>query len=301
MNKFMLSLMAFGIASQAFAMTDSELGQAMQKDIQKFMTTVKSPKLVFHWVDASDVSPKGQFNSKFPSTASHYKDYVEKQGKKIFNKRNPADRDIAGPGLYLASNPIASRSYGGEKSFGLIVGLIRPGARFVTGSYGGLRIDQKIVAEISSRGCIQDDYNYLLNVNDSSCTKIKQLLVGKDVSFAEGRIYQWMNNKMDGCRNLNFNRDLNIPRLNGQFKINYDTFVAYNVKMFSQIYGYTHKSSKSGDQLGDQILSYLKGMAKQGSGTNLVSADQMNDSSIKAMSQSEIESFNQKYLLGCVK
>lgn len=301
MNKIALSLFALTMTAQAFSMSDSELGVALQKDVQKFMITLKSPKLVFHWVDASDVNPSGQYNTKFPSTASHYKSYVEKQGKKIFNKRNPADRDIAGPGLYLASNPISSRSYGGDKSFGLIVGFIKPGAKLVAGSYGGLNIDQKLVSEISSRGCTETDYIYLLNTTDSACTKVKQLLVGKDVSFADGRIYQWMSNRVAGCSNINVNRDLNVPKAIAKNGDRFDTFVAYNSNLFAEIYGFTHKSSKSGNNSGDTILSYLKGLAKEGFGTNLVSAEQMNDSSIKAMSKDEIEKFSQKFLLGCVK
>jgi hypothetical protein len=293
--------MCLGLSAHAFSMTDSELGTSMQKDIQKYMITLKSPKMVFHWVDASDVSPQGQYNSKFPSTASHYKAYVDKQGKKIFNKRNPSDRDIAGPGLYLASNPVSSRSYGGEKSFGLIVGVIKPGARLVAGAYGGLVIDGKLILEINARGCMQADYINILNTTDANCTKVKQLLVGKDVSFAEGRIYQWSSQRMAGCSDVKTARDLNVPKSIQNAGLNLDTFVAYNSNMLSDIRGYTHKSSKSGDALGDSILSYLKGMVKEGLSTNMVSADQFNDASIKAMTKSEIEKFNQKNILGCVR
>lgn len=294
-----LTIASMCLIPSAFAMTDSELGTAMRKDISKYMITLKSPKLIFHWVDASDVTPQGQYNNKFPSTSPQFKAYVEKQGKKVYNKRSSGDRDIEGPGMYMASDPFISRSYGGGKSFGLVVGLIKPGAR-ILGSFGSWAIDPTIAGEISKRGCSAYGYDDIIDTYDATCNKVKQLMVGKDASFAEGRLYNWGSENVAGCRSRNPKRDLSgsasvLNNMGSQ-----ETFVVYNPNLFSDIYGYTHKTGVSGNSLADQIQSYLKGLQKTGARSDLVSDEQMKDAAIKPMAPAEIAKFSQQYILGCI-
>jgi hypothetical protein len=288
------------LASAHAAMTDAELTKEMLSDIKKYYVTIKSPKLIFHWADASDITPRGQYNTAFPSTSTQFKEYVTKQGKRVYNKRSENDRDIEGPGLYLASDPVISRSYGGTKSFGLIVGVVNTGARLLPGHYGGLPISTKIVAEINKRGCVMLDYLNIIDSTDAACTKVKQLLVGKDVTFAEGRLYQWGSSyDIEGCSDSTPDRDINT---NGQDKTLFtslDTFVGYSANLFTEVYGYTHKTGLSGSKLADEILSYLKGLQTLNSYNSLLSAEQMKDKKIKAMTKAEIKKFSQKHIFGC--
>lgn len=283
------------------AMTDAQLGTAMRNDINKYMTTLKSQKIIFHWVDASDINPAGQYNTQYPATAAHFKAYVEKQGRRIYNRRSAGDSDIEGPGLYMASDALISRAYGGEKSFGLIVGVLKPGARILP-SYGGLAISPTISAEITKRGCAESrDYLGLLDTFDATCTKVKQLMVGKDASFADGRIYSWGAEDVTGCSGRNSTRDVVVPTGVSAGSISgLETFVVYNPNLFSNIFGYTHKTTASGNAMADQILSYLKGIEKMGTYGGLISAKQMSDTSIKAMTPAEVSSFSRKYIVGCV-
>ena len=102
----------------AFSMTDAELAHELRKDIDQYIITLKSPKLAFHWVDASDVNPPKQYDVQYPATAPLYRAYVDKAGSAIYNKLSDKAYDIAGPGLYMSSHPSYSRSYGGKKRFG---------------------------------------------------------------------------------------------------------------------------------------------------------------------------------------
>lgn len=298
MLRSVIALSAALSVTQAFAMTDAELASALRKDIQKYVITVKAPKALFHWTDASDITPQGQFNTSFPSTSSQFKEYVDKQGKKIFAQRSKGDRDIAGPGLYMASEPMQSRSYGGQKNFGLIVGMIRPGARILklSQNYSKVSIPQELVSEIATRGCQVPTYSALLYTSLEACTKVKQLLVGKDISFADALIYDWGPFIAVGCSQHNIARDLTPEH----YDLHEQTFVIYNSRMFSSVYGYTHKTNLSGDKTADEILSYLKGSG-QVFQRNFIAAEQMKNEKIKAMTEAQIEAFNQKYILGCMK
>jgi hypothetical protein len=51
--------------------------------------------------------------------------------------------------------------------------------------------------------------------------------------------------------------------------------------------------------LAKEVMSYLKGQQLAGVHSNLLSAEQMKDSSIKAMSKDELKKFAQKHILGC--
>lgn len=300
MFKTLIILTLTAFISSAFAMSDAELARGMRAEMDKKLVTIKSPKLIFHWADASDLNPPRQYNTQYPSTAVHFKTYVEKQGKRIYNRRNRNDSDIAGPGLYMAAGPLISRSYGGEKSFGLIVGLLKPGARIVP-DHTSLDISAKLASEIAKRGCSNVfDYQGLLDTYEPSCIKVKQLLVGSDISFADGRLYTWATGTIPGCRDLQPERDIVITQGRKEDYRSLDTFVAYHPNLFSKIFGYTHKTKLSGDQLADDVLSYLKGIESMGLHRGLISADQMKDSSIKTMSPTQVKSFSHKYAFGCI-
>jgi hypothetical protein len=285
---------------QALAMTDSQLIQAMRAEIHKNTTTVKSPKLIFHWVDASDIMPQGQFNSSLPADDARFKAYVDKQGRKLYNARRAGDRDIAGPGLYMATDPIVSRQYGGERSFGLIVGLIDTKARLLP-SYYSLNFSPAILAEVRKRGCQSaDTYLELLDTYDAACNKLKQLLVEKDITLVDGRLYSWSTQTMPGCSDSIPSRDVVIPAGRKEEFSYLDTFVVYHSRFFSEIFGFTHKSTSIGKDLPDSILSYLKGLQAMGAHDNMVSAEQLKDLRIKAMTPQQVKAFSQKYIMGCI-
>lgn len=304
-TSILLPLASLFLMTNAMALNDAEFVQKMKKEFLPLMASLKSPKLVFHWADASDITPQGQYNSTYPANAPHFANYVDKQGKKIFAKRDPRDRDIAGPGLYMATDPLASRDYGGQKSFGLIVGVISPRAQLIYQN-STVNISQSLLQEFNRRGCKNVfDIDDLLATNDGSCTKIKQLLFGRDISFAEGSMYSWSTRPMIGCRNrdnISKTRDL-IMKIRPNF-IN-DTFVAYSPKMFSEILGVTHKTIDGGSSLGKQVLSYLKGIQELKKSNqlhysyDLLSKEQMANPKIQAMTKAEVENFNKKYVFGC--
>ena len=284
-------------------MNDVQLAQSMRAELGKSLITVKSPKLIFHWVDASDIMPAGQFNASLPATGPSFAAYVNKQGSKIFRARNGKDYDVEGPGLYLASDPLSTRSYGGQKSFGLIVGLLRPGAKIVPGDRN-LTMAAAIASEISARGCALTTYAELLDVADSpKCTKIKQLLVGADISFADARIYSYSQGEIEGCRTRSPFKELAVPASRARDYEGNDTFVAYSSRAFSEIMGVTHKTTVSGHALSNEILSYLKGLQVnnliQFAQYGVASPEQLSNPAIKAMSKAEIAKFSQKYIMGC--
>tara|TARA_R110000868_G_scaffold61524_3_gene186974 strand:- start:24497 stop:25405 length:909 start_codon:yes stop_codon:yes gene_type:complete len=285
------------LSTPALAMSDVELGQAMNQDIAKYMSVVKAPKLLFHWVDASDVNPKGEYNKRYEATAPHYTDYVMKQGRRIYNNRRSGDSDIEGPGLYMASDPLVSRSYGGERSYGLIVGVLRVGAKVLTGSGLNLSIASDIKAEILKRGCSAYSYESILDTFDKTCAKIKKLLVGKDASFANGRIYSWGSNQVPGCSQRIIDRDIKFPTGMSSYS-EPETFVVYNTGLFSQVYGFTHQSLGDGDKLSQGILSYLKGL-ELSSGREVLPDLQMENSGISSMSPTKVKTFSNKMILGC--
>lgn len=303
--KFLTLSLALSTVVPAFAaMTDAQLSQAMRADINKYTFTLKTPRMIFHWADASDITPQGQFNKPHPGNFSSFKAYVDKQGSKIFRARDPRDYDIEGPGLYLAGSPTSTRAYGGQKSFGLIVGLIKPGAKILNGD-GANSFSAAIQAEITARGCSASDYNSLLDTaGDVKCTKVKQLLVGSDASFADGRMYNYSNAYLiEGCSKRSPYKDIQAPASKIRDFEGLDTFVAYSSRLFSEVMGVTHKSTISGHALSDQLLSYLKGLQVHGlaadAGQAIVSQEQLNNTAIKAMSRAEIQKFSQKYILGC--
>lgn len=284
---------------QAFSMTDKQLGEAMRQDISKYMSTIKKEKILFHWVDASDINPRGQYNTAYDPSATHYSTYVEKQGRRIYNRRRSGDSDIEGPGLYMASDPLVSRAYGGKRNYGLVVGVLRPGAKVLTGTGINLTISSEISTEIKSRGCQAYNYETILDTFNNECLKIKQILVGKDASFANGRIYSWSNRSVEGCSDRNISRDVNfISNVNSYYEP--ETFVVYNKDLFSDIFGFTHKTTKATNKLAGEILSYLKGV-EVSTGQELLPDMQMDNDEIKTMSKSDVDKFSQKYILGCVK
>lgn len=289
-----------GVSTSSFAMTDAELKQAMRADMEKYMTTIKAPKMLFHWVDASDINPPRQYNTGYEPTAQHYKTYVEKQGRRIYNNRRSGDSDIEGPGLYMASDVLVSRSYGGQRNYGLIVGVLKVGAKVVTGTGMNLAIEPSIKTEIAARGCNAYSYETILDTFDKTCAKIKQLLVGKKADFADGRIYSWGSNAVVGCSDRNIARDVKFPNAMNNSWYEPETFVVYNTDLFSDIFGFTHKSLPSSSKLGNEILTYLKGF-EEVSGREVLPDMQMDNAAIKAMSRSQVESFSQKYILGCEK
>lgn len=295
-----LTLLFSLFANSVEAMTDSELSQVMRRELSKNITTLTAPKLMFHWVDASDLTPRGQFNSQFKATDPRFTEYVDKQGRKIFNRRHQNDADIAGPGLYMAGDPKVSRAYGAERSFGLIVGVIEPKSKILL-TTEGIRISSEVLKQINVRGCMQvDSYIELLDTYDAACVKVKQILVGKDISFMDGRFYSWSRSLMPGCTRSQPSAHRTRVASGERDQDWIDTMVVYHSRLFSQIFGYTHKSSVSGQAMADSILSYLKGLQVHGFVSNMVSAEQLRDSSIQAMAPSELKSFSQKYILGCM-
>ncbi len=287
------------LSTSLFAMSDKQLGDEMRADISKYMSTIKKEKIIFHWVDASDINPKGEYNTAYEPTAAHYTSYVEKQGRRIYRRRRAGDSDIEGPGLYMASDALVSRAYGGQRNYGLIVGVLKPGAKVLTGSGLTLTIETSLKAEIQNRGCNAYNYETILDTFNDACQKVKQLLVGKDASFANGRIYSWSNRHVEGCSDRNISRDVSFP---SQVSSYYEpeTFVVYNTGLFGDIFGFTHKTTTPKNKFASQILSYLKGL-ELSSGVEVLPDLQMDNDSIKAMSSAEVKSFSQEYILGCEK
>jgi hypothetical protein len=228
--------------------------------------------------------------------------YVNNQGSKIFRARKNGDADIEGPGLYLASDPASTRHYGGQKSFGLIVGRIKVGAKIFNGDSTGA-IAANILAEVNARGCsTYGSYQEILDSTDSKCTKVKQLLVGTDISFADGRMYQYGGSLIHGCSQRNSYKDIAVPAAKQRELNGLDTFVAFHSRLFTEVIGITNKTKMSGSPLATQVLSYLKGL--QANGLNdgsypLVSDEQLKDAKIPAMSKADVAKFSQKYILGC--
>jgi hypothetical protein len=303
--KYISLALALTLTTPVFAaMSEAQLAQAMRQDIQKYMFTLKTPRLIFHWADASDIVPQGQFKNSFPATYPSFKDYVDKQGSKVFRARSTSDADIEGPGLYLAGSPTSTRHYGGQKSFGLIVGLIKPGAKILNGDADAV-ISANLQAEISSRGCALNSYTMILDsAGDASCTKIKQILVGQDISFADGRMYNYSNaDLIEGCSHRSPFKDIAAPPSKIRDYEGLDTFVGFSSRLFTEIMGITNKTTVSHHALSNQILSYLKGIQSLGLnsayGGAISSPEQLSDSAIKAMSRAEIQKFSQKYILGC--
>lgn len=293
------------IASPVFAaMNDAQLQQAMRQDIQKYMLTLKTPRLLFHWADASDIVPQGQFKNSFPATFGSFKEYVDKQGSKVFRARSTSDADIEGPGLYLAGSPTSTRHYGGQKSFGLIVALIKPGARILNGDSTGA-IAPNVQSEINARGCALTSYLDIIDsAGDAKCLKVKQIMIGADIAFADARMYNYSNaDLIEGCSQRNPFRDINAPASKIRDYEGLDTFVAYSSRLFSDVMGITNKTTVSGHALSDQVLSYLKGLQvnglNQAYGGAIASPEQLADAKIKPMTKSEIQKFSQKYILGC--
>jgi hypothetical protein len=300
--------LAFTVASPVFAaMSDAQLAQALRQDISKHFVTLKAPKLVFHWVDASDINPSGQYNSAFPANASHYKSYTDKQGSKIYRARNSRDSDVEGPGLYMATDPLVSRAYGGKNTYGLIVGIMKPGARILANAYTTLPIAANLQAELSGRGCTGVTmYPEILDTyGNTPCLKVKQLLVGSDVSFADGRFYSFGTGDIEGCRSRFGAKDLTIPASKVKTYEGLDTFVVYSSRMMSEVLGFTHKTAPGSHALANQIMSYLKGLQVHQlntySGYSLVSQEQLNNPAIKAMSKADIAKFSQAHIMGCNK
>jgi hypothetical protein len=296
---------ALTFAAPVFAgMSDAQLAQGMRADMAKYMITLKTPRLIFLWADASDIVPQGQYKNSFPATFSSFKEYVDKQGSKIFRARSTSDADIEGPGLYLAGSPTSTRHYGGQKSFGLIVGLIRPGSKIFNGDATS-SISANLQAELQARGCSVYHYSELLDsAGDTKCTKVKQILVGQDISFADARMYNYSNaDLIEGCSHRNPYKDIAAPASKIRDYEGLDTFVAYSSRLFSDVMGITNKTTVSNHTLSNQILSYLKGIQSLGLnsayGGVLSSPEQLKDPAIKAMGRSEIQKFSQKYILGC--
>jgi hypothetical protein len=309
-STILVSLLITGLQiSNAKAMSDADLFQNMRKQTSKYIVNLKKPRMFFHWVDASDITPKGQYEEAFEATDSIFAKYVSKQGSKILNQRSDSDHDIAGPGLYLASDPLISRSYGGKNRYGLIVGITKANAKFFVQSFNAT-FSSDIAKEIESRGCNSgDSVIELLDSTNPNCTKIKQLLIGKDLSFADARIYNWatFSKSLPGCTVGDSNNEL-IPQSNvTKDNQKLDTIVAFSTNLFSEIYGFTHKSKLSTkSENARKILSYLKGLQgyKNQMGKfqniNFVSAAQLQDSSIVPMSNSEMAEFTSKNILGCL-
>lgn len=296
---FALSVLSI---SQAFgAMSDKQLGDALRKDISNYIYTTKTPRLIFHWADASDITPKGKFQSSFPGNDPMFRDYVAKQGAKIYRPRRAGDSDIEGPGLYLSSDPIDTRHYGGEKNFGLIIGLIKPGAKIIPNNRQ-LYVSPALVSEIQARGCSQaSTYPQILDSFTPECTKIKQLLVGQDISFADGRMYAYGHANIPGCKTRNHYRELSIPSSKISSYDGVDTFVGFNANLFSEVVGITHKTAPGSHKLTNEILSYLKGLQVNLNTLKLISDEQLKNASIKPMSAAEVAKFSQTFIMGCNK
>ncbi len=300
----LLSLsLSLSLATPAFAaMSDAQLAQGMRADIAKYIITLKTPRLIFHWADASDITPQGQYNQSVPANGPSFKAYVDKQGAKVFRARDTRDYDIEGPGLYLATNPMSTRHYGGQKSFGLIVGLVRPGSKILNGD-GQNTLAANIHSEIQSRGCSVYDYNSLIDTSgDLKCTKIKQLLVGSDVSFADGRLYNYSNTTLiEGCSRRSPYKDIAAPASKIRDYEGLDTFVGYSSRLYTEVIGITNKTTVSNHAFSNEVLSYLKGLQVNGlsEGSVISSPEQVKDPKIKAMTKAEVAKFSQKYIMGC--
>jgi hypothetical protein len=306
MKKSLIFISALVLSlTSAYAMTDADLQKAMRAEVAPHLFTIKKPRLFFHWVDASDLTPKGQYDLQLAPNSNQFVDYVTKESNKIVNKRSERDQDLAGPGMYLASDPLISRSYGGEKRYGLIVGKINTKARILPGSYE-LEFSSSLTSEFEARGCTMGpSVIAILDTADVNCTKIKQLLVGKDASFIDGRLYRWGSDAdiLPGCV-YDSAGDAMIIGKNGA-SIAFETLVGYNKNLFSEIVGFTHRSSfTSGASLGNSVLSYLKTLDSRGiknrfTKVNLLSDEQKNDSNIPLMNQTDLESFTKNNIYGC--
>ena len=157
-----------------------------------------------------------------------------------------------------------------------------------------------------SKGCnsAYGEYTYLLDVaGDQKCTKIKQLLVGTDISFADGRLYNYGTGLIHGCSKRSPYKDINVPASRQRDMDGLDTFVAYHSRLFSEVVGITNKTKIGTHALSNQVLSYLKGLQVNGLAQNasysLVSDEQLKDTKIPAMSKADIAKFSQKYIMGC--
>lgn len=288
--------------TKAYAMTDAELQSAMRAEVAPHLFTIKKPRLFFHWVDASDLTPKGQYDLQLASNSNQFAEYVAKESKKIVNQRSERDQDMAGPGMYLANDPLISRGYGGAKRYGLVVGKINTKARILPSFYD-MKFSKPIVLEFEKRGCTTgENVIEILDTTEISCTKIKQLLVGKDASFIDGRLYSWssMASYIPGCT-FDLSGETTM-QVRNNYPMQFETLVAYNKNLFSEVVGFTHKSSlTSGSSLGNSVLSYLKTLAAQGL-TNrftLISDEQKNDSTIPLMNQSDLTNFTKNNIFGC--
>jgi hypothetical protein len=304
--KAMLSV-SFGfmcfISGAEARMSDAELTLALRRELEPHIITVNAPKLVFHWTNASDILPRGQFNQQFPVTAPSFAAFIDTQGRKIFNRRSERDPDIEGPGLYMASDPVVSREYGGQRSFGLIVGLLKPGARLIASR--SMPMSNALKLELQARSCSATTFVDLLDTADQACTRVKQLLVGRDISFADGRLYSWGSQEVPGCRSRsNFSQSFTGSAAVKADIRHHETFVIYSRNAFSEVYGYTNLTVATGAGTGARILSWLKSLEKSGEintwgNKKLVSDEQLADARIPVMTNAQIRGFSTSFILGC--
>ena len=285
----------------AWALSDADLQAKMRKDVEPYIVTLKQPKIYFHWVDASDVAPKGQLDAVLDSKAQKFIDYSATQSKKVYNQRSEKDADIAGPGFYLAQDPFYTRRYGGQKRFGLIVATIKPGTRLHSASYSQT-FSKEVSNELAARQCSARSAVDLIDSAEKNCTPIKKLLLGQD-SFIQGRLYNYGSfaSQMTGCSRYDVSSDvvnLSTKQSNSERQ---DTIVAYNLSLFSEINGYTHKSTMNAKTpVANKILSFLKTASlDKALATQLISNEQMADSSIPVMSAGEMGTFTKTNILGC--
>lgn len=293
------------IPNLSLAMTDEELISLVRQDAEKYIVTFKTPKMFFHWTDASDITPTGKFNKEFATLDSVFPKYFNKVSRKIFRLRNPKDSDLYGPGLYLASDPFISRKYGGINAYGLIVGIINPDARVIVlnDSVFG-KFPDNIYNEMKLKGCPVNNIVSLLETTNKTCTVFKQMFIGDD-QFIDGRLYEWSSftSQLPGCHSSDTMANLNKPADFIESEP-VETIVAYSTNLMTEIRGFTHKTKyQPNDPLGNLILSYLKTnnnfQALKVDDISVLHKDQMNDSTIRMLSPSENEEFNQKYIWGC--
>lgn len=173
--------------------------------------TLSRPVMTYHWTHRSDVQVP--LRGAVADSDPRFPQYLDRRFKTYF-RPDPRNPSMLGTGLYLSSDPVATRSYGGRNW--VLYGLeFKVGARYLD-TMGDNGLPANVVASLSAFGCFASSFSEIWSLDSTPACEAIRIALGTSPTLKISALrYGYRSTAFAEC----------LPRTSGGYG---EAFVAWN-------------------------------------------------------------------------
>ncbi len=188
------------MAASAYATPPPSVPAALLADlVEQARTRVKTfsrPVMTYHWTHRSDVQIPLQ--GAVADSDPRFSQYLDRRYK-TYSRPDPHNQSMLGAGLYLSSDPVATRSYGGRNW--VLFGLeFKAGAKYLD-LIGDNGLPANLVTSLSVFGCSASSLSEIWDLDSTPACEAIRIALGTSPNLKISALrYGYLSTSFVECR-----------------------------------------------------------------------------------------------------